>query len=188
MSLRAHAATILAVLPPAARAVSIVAGGALRAYYDKTAIKDYDLFFRNFEDCHAAALALRAAGWLPECAPVGTALWRSPCGLLFNLVHFTFGCPEEHVNAFDFRCCQLAAWYEDGRLYVARAPKASIDAKHKRIRLVNNNGTERTAGRIERYERDYGYVLSGIRTCTLNRPARIRRYVARRPVSRRGGY
>lgn len=188
MSLRAHAATILAVLPKEASEVAILAGGALRAYYDKTDIKDYDLFFRSYEDCFTASRAFRAAGWVPELAPVGTQLWRSPCGKQFNIVQFAYGSPEEHVSRFDFRCCQMAAWLEGDRLCVLRVPQASVDAKKKRLRLVNNNGTERTAKRIERYEQGYGYALSGLRRCPVNRPARIRRYVARRPVSQTGGY
>jgi hypothetical protein len=189
VSLRAHAAAILAVLPQEAREVAILAGGALRAYYDKTEIKDYDLFFRGVDDAEAAERALLGAGWHWEDANTGgNSVWRSPCGKLFNLICFTFGTPEEHVNRFDFRCCQIAAWLDGGKLHMLRVSQASIDAKKKRLRLVNNNGTERTAKRIERYEQGYGYTLSGLRKCPVNRPARIRRYVARRPVSQKGGY
>lgn len=181
---RAYAAAILAALPEAARGVSILAGGALRAYYDGTPVKDCDLFFRSHEDACIAESALRdGAGWRFVSSQGRAVTYRSPCGKDFNLVPFAFGDPVDHVGRFDFRCCQFAAWMEQGKVRVLRANQARVDCRKKRLKVVNNNGTERTAKRIEHYENDYGYTLVGIKLTRNARPARIRRYVARRPVS-----
>ena len=193
MSLRAHVAAVFAALPRFAAEVSILAGGSLRAYYDGTEVKDYDLFFRDRHDYRTAYTAMEIAGFEFLGTRGGSETWLSPCGKEFNLVSLAFGSPEEHVSRFDFRCCQMAAWIEVNSVgapmtQVIKAQRAVYDCRKKRLRLVNNNGTERTAKRIEHYEADYGYALSGLRRCPVNRPARIRRYVASRPVSRRGGY
>ncbi|QWF18717.1 hypothetical protein [Lysobacter capsici] len=194
MTFRAYAAAILAVLPKGAREVSILAGGALRAYYDSTTVKDYDLFYRNPEHLRRAALALAENGFQFIRAVGGSAVWLSPCGREFNLVSLVFGEPEDHVGRFDFRCCQFAAYYVFNAggirgataLRTLKVNQARVDCRKKRIKLQNNNGTERTAKRIEHYENDYGYSLMGIKLSPNARSRRIRRYVARRPISGTG--
>ncbi|WP_408953197.1 hypothetical protein [Lysobacter sp. Hz 25] len=194
MTFRAYAAAILAVLPKGAREVSILAGGALRAYYDGTPVKDYDLFFRNHGHYLRAVNEMSAAGFTHLRKVGGSEGWLSPCGKEFNLVSLVYGEPLDHVGRFDFRCCQLAAYFVVNaggirgatELRTVMANQARVDCRKKRLKLQNNNGTERTAKRIEHYENDYGYSLVGIKLTPNARPRRIRRYVARVPVSGTG--
>lgn len=160
MTPTAYAKQIFDILPEAARGFAIVGGGALRAYFDRTTVKDYDLFFRCLADYSTVLAVLKHAGWEELPAPAGTSALLSPCGKLFNLIGFAFGSPREHIERFDFRCCAIAAWYDTyGVLHMIHDEGAIADAIQRRLVVRNNNGTGRTVQRIVRYQGLYGYSL-----------------------------
>lgn len=188
----ATAATVYAAfnsLPASVRATAILAGGALRAIFDRTDVKDYDLFFRNREDYEDALSTLLglvdytdASGWRieGELGSYGTAMLISPAGLQFNLIGFVFAEREEHLKLFDFRCCRIMLYQVGGVVYRHAEPGAIEDAIEKRLVVLSNNGEERTIRRIEHYINDYGYRLP-------DEEADARSYVARIPLAPRGG-
>lgn len=163
MSPAEYAQDILSRLPQPARGIAILGGGALRAFFDGTAVNDYDLFFRSDQDYLDARGALVAAGWSRELSVEGRqARFLAPDGSEWNLVGFDFGTPQWHVGRFDFRCCALVAWME-GDTARFHADDWAIDDCHDRVITVrNNNGTERTLKRIAHYMADYGYTLGHI--------------------------
>ncbi len=170
-------------LPESIRRTAILAGGALRAEYDGSNVKDYDLFFRSRKEYEAALDALHnAEGWLNEdqYGSYGTAVFSSPTGRQFNLIGFVFGEPEEHLKLFDFLCCRIAVFFCDGRLVYHAEPGAVSDAMSRCLRVMSNNGVDRTIKRIEHYMEDYGYKLVD----PEDSPAE---YVRRIPLSPRGG-
>ena len=181
-------------LPESVRRAAILAGGALRAVYDGSKVKDFDLFFRTKEDYEAAISALAAlvkhdADFEPEpgswrigehLGSYGTANFISPTGRLFNLIGFVFGEPLEHLALFDFLCCRMAVFQSNGRPVFHAEHGAVEDASARRLTVLSNNGTERTIKRIEHYMEDYGYKLVD----PEDSPAE---YVRRIPLSPRGG-
>lgn len=181
-------------LPQSVRDTAILAGGALRAIYDKTEVKDYDLFFRTREDYEAAIMVLSglvkmddnfeytADSWRigEHLGSYGTANFISPDGRLFNLIGFVFGSPTDHLKLFDFRCCRMALYAEGGTLRFMAEPLACFDAEMKWITVLSNNGEERTLRRIEHYTKDYGYRIPPHYTSP-------KEYVKRIPVAPRGG-
>ncbi len=147
-------------LPASVAASAILAGGALRAFYDGSEVKDYDLFFRTNHDYCLADLALAAAGWERVPNPNSNANnFRAPSGKLVNLVGFAFGTAAEQIERFDFRCCALSAWLSDSIVCTLNDPAAIDDAEEKLLVVRNNNGTERTMKRIAHYVEDYGYTV-----------------------------
>lgn len=181
-------------LPESVRRAAILAGGALRAVYDGSKVKDFDLFFRTKEDYEAAISALAAlvkcdADFEPEpgswrigehLGSYGTANFISPTGRLFNLIGFVFGEPLEHLALFDFLCCRMTVFQSNGRPVFHAEHGAVEDASARRLTVLSNNGTERTIKRIEHYMEDYGYKLVD----PEDSPAE---YVRRIPLSPRGG-
>jgi len=176
---------VLSELPPAIRSLCILGGGALRAFFDGTTVKDYDLFFANNDDFEAA---LHAVGDGPRFTYDGnagrTVTFRSDSGMDFNLIGFAFGSARDHAAAFDFRCCQMVAWIEEdsGEVRFYAEPGAEDEATRRILTVVNNNGTDRTEERITRYSQVYGYVpnLEGFENVKL--------YLASKPVTQRGSY
>ncbi|NIJ81168.1 hypothetical protein [Xanthomonas cannabis] len=161
MSYGAYIKAIFLDMPAAARIVSILGGGALRSFYDGTPAKDYDLFFRSYQDYLIAFAAFSQQGnrYKELAAPNGTSQFHDlSTGRLFNLVGFHFDTPQGHRDAFDFRCCMFVAWLEFDLPTASAHPNAAADAEAKRLVVMNNNGDERTYARMHRY-RDYGYRL-----------------------------
>lgn len=152
---------VMQTLPDDVREKSILAGGAVRAVFDGTATKDYDLFFRSAKDAsHVESWFLRHAEFVPEESyPTAFAFRRD--GRLFNLVMFGFGQPVDIIAGFDFRACQLAVEFPATapRGTLVPGPHAATDALMRRLVVVNNNGDERTLKRIKHYVEDYGYTL-----------------------------
>lgn len=181
-------------LPESIRRTAILAGGALRAVYDGSQVKDYDLFFRTAEDYGAAVAALVGlvkydhnfvkvpGSWEigEHLGSYGTANFISPSGRLFNLIGFVFGEPLEHLALFDFLCCRMAVFQSNGCPVFHAEHGAVEDASARRITVLSNNGTERTIKRIEHYMEDYGYKLVD----PEDSPAE---YVRRIPLTPRGG-
>ncbi|WP_369933907.1 hypothetical protein [Xanthomonas tesorieronis] len=161
MTYGAYIAGIFLDIPDAARGVAILGGGALRSYYDGTDAKDYDLFFRSYQDYLIAFAAFSQQGdrYMELVAPPGTSQFHDlSTGRLFNLVGFHFDTPQGHRDSFDFRCCMFAAWLEGLVPLSSEHPDAASDAKAKRLVVMNNNGDERTYARMQRYK-GYGYRL-----------------------------
>jgi len=166
MTLHAHARSLYLLFPEHWRSAIILGGGCLRAYYDKTPIKDIDCFFRCEEDYQAIVDAMdKTYGYVKikgthRCCE----FWRTG-GYIINLVGFVYGTPCEHLERFDFRCSQLVAWIDDeGILRTSCEPSAPTDACEKLLHIQNNNGTERTLRRIRHYIEDYGYALHPAQT------------------------
>lgn len=155
----AYVRGIFEMLPQSCRPLVIVGGGALRAYFDGTRVKDYDLFFRSALDYATTARTLVQNGWTELPAPNGTRIFRSPTGEYFNLIGFVFGPPLDHAERFDFRCCAMVAWVESETYFFHSADGAITDALARSLVVRNNNGTERTLRRINHYRHDYGYSV-----------------------------
>jgi len=157
-----HAVKLFRMLPEDMREYTFIAGGSLRAYYDKTTIKDIDCFFRSREDYEAACIEISTSPQFTLTRGSDRFLeYRRENGVLINLVGFVFGEPCAHIERFDFRCCQMVAYYgeDDGRARVETTEDALDDARARLLYIQNNNGTERTLKRIERYLSNYGYTL-----------------------------
>jgi hypothetical protein len=182
----------------------MLAGGALRACFDNTGIKDYDLFFRDEQDYLNANDILSSD---PDFHFKGAngrteTFVHLPSGREFNLVGIAFLTAAETIERFDFRCCRMAAWMVGDDVYMVADPNASTDATEKRLVVLVCNGEERTERRIQHYVEDYGYTLDLSVTDHLNtaqeteedltppRPVaaeQVRRYIRRLPTSC-GGY
>lgn len=157
-----YAYSILAQLPYAAACRAILAGGALRAYFDKTEVKDYDLFFRSEGDFNNSLDAFRADTGFSYQGEAGRTFEfvSLKTGRRFNLIGFAFGTPQETIARFDFRCCAIAAWLDGDRLVRSIVDEgAQEDATARRLVIRNNNGVERTVRRARHYADDYGYTL-----------------------------
>ncbi|WNH52450.1 hypothetical protein [Stenotrophomonas oahuensis] len=156
-----YAKHLLAELPEAVRRTAILAGGALRAYYDKTKLADVDLCFQNREDFDAAFVAMCSRDYtFMEWKGRSAVFKRNVDGMEFNLIGFMHGTPEDTIARFDFRCCRMAAWYDaDGGLRTLFGHGAVGDAVTKTLVILVNNGTPRTVKRINHYVQDYGYTL-----------------------------
>jgi len=162
MTLYQHAHTLYNHFPFVLRPFIILGGGCLRAYHDGTAIKDIDCFFRNKGDYEDTRVELgRSRDYvLRKDGGRFCEYTYLPDGMVINLVGFEFGSPREHLERFDFRCCQFVAWWTaQGDLHVDYNLDAPNDAQDKLLYIVNNNGTERTLRRIRHYVEDYGYTL-----------------------------
>lgn len=160
MTAEQHARSLFDVLPVQVRHLVVLGGGSLRAFYDGTAIKDLDCFFKSCADFYRASFELSAEpGWVSEDAPNGIKNFRSPCGKLVSLIGFEFGTPDEHCARFDLRCCAHVAVCLGEQVIVVSDPEAIADASAKLVFILNNNGTERTIRRITHYVEDYGYTL-----------------------------
>lgn len=159
--IESHLRRLIRLMPRRA----ILAGGALRAAFDGTAPGDIDFFFRSRWDYRFACMHywLLSLFGLYTClpAPHGTRRFRNKVtGELINLVGFVFGTPNAHMERFDFRCCKMAiTCSRRGGVAFYALPGAINDALNKQLVVVNNNGTQRTVKRIQRYVRDYGYTL-----------------------------
>lgn len=178
----------------------------MRAQYDGTPIKDYDLFFRSVEDFDYCLMELYyATDWAYDPASHGRApSFHSPCGKVFNLVGFAFEEPRAQLDGFDFRCNMIAGMLVGGVAHLTSRDSAIDDAEARILTVVNNNGTERTMRRVEKYVREYGYTVAHEDEQPLDdEPAeapsghllstpealglrRARRRVMRLPVSSRG--
>lgn len=150
-----------AFLPPGIRQTGIVAGGALRAYFDKTETKDIDVFFRCEEDFLAAAAEMDRWDRYVRLPDAGrTTLYLDKQGdVMVNLIGFAYGDAWETIARFDFRCCRMAAWMVDGDVLMACDLAAVADATAKRLVVLINNGLARTERRVTHYVEDYGYHL-----------------------------
>lgn len=159
-----YAESILRKLPASVQTLPILGGGALRAYFDGTPVKDYDLFFRSHEDFAAVEAAFRNDfGFFPSASNNGALTFYDRDGNEWNLIGFAFGDETEHFNRFDFRCCAMVAWLTpEGTACFASDTYAIQDAETKALYVRNNNGTERTLRRIARYVEVYGYALVGV--------------------------
>jgi hypothetical protein len=205
-----YAGEVLLSLPLGTENLAILGGGALRALFDRTEVKDYDLFFRTENDYVFAAAAFGISARFEELdSPAGTKQFRETrTGRLFNLIGFHFNSPEGHAAEFDFRCCQMVAWYDSAMEFHRHFEIGAVsDAKARLIVVENNNGEDRTLKRIEKYIAQYGYTVEVDTTdthedfpyeglllvgevltphVTTDRPA-IARRVRRIPVSERRG-
>ncbi len=164
MSIEQFVRDTLGLLPEEVRLLPYIAGGALRSQYDGTAVNDIDLFFRSESDYTRVREALIAhADFRYEGHNGSTLHYRHITGADFNLVGFLFCSPHEKMNQFDFRCTRIAAWleHEDGALVYRSFGSfyAVADCRMKRLVVLNNNGTARTAKRITKYVEKYGYTL-----------------------------
>lgn len=186
--LQKYAEEVLAELPSVVRSLAILGGGALRAFFDGTVVKDYDLFFASNEDYETAIAEMFHSStdgdWSYHGESGRTVEFKSPSGMTFNLIGFAFGTAEDHAEAFDFRCCQIVAWWNPIELLVdTYATEGAIEEATRRIlTVVNNNGTDRTEERITRYSQVYGYVVN------LEGFENVKRYLESKPVTQRGSY
>lgn len=156
-----YAKALLRLLPEEARSIAILAGGALRGYFDKTPLADIDLVFRSEEDFQRACEIFRSSTAYQFVKCKGrTEVFTDVDGTEVNLIGFAFGGAQETIERFDFRCCRMAAWLnENGGIEFVCDPHAVSDAVTKTLVVLLNNGTERTLRRIDHYVLDYGYRL-----------------------------
>ena len=199
----AHAKALFRLLPADVRSFAIIGGGALRCFFDKTPMADIDLLFRNEEAFQAAIKAFSETPGHYFIKHKGRSeVWgQTGSNVEFNLIGFCFGTAQETIERFDFRCCRMAAFYNEncGMEFVSD-PHAVSDAVTKSLIVLVNNGTERTLMRIAHYVDDYGYVLDldvdehlvaepepDEESAELP-PTRVSTYISRLPRCGSGGY
>lgn len=203
MQITTYAAQVLRSLPHIVAATSILGGGALRAFYDGTAVKDFDLFFASDEHYQGALIAMLANHAFDYEGSAGrTEIFRCRMtGRVFNLVGFCYGDATAQMERFDFRCCRMVAYLADGDVVFRADPDAVADAQAKRLVVLCNNGAERTERRVQHYIHDYGYALDTSvdghlepeaplplpTTSEMDPKDFMRRYLARVPAGT-GGY
>lgn len=159
-SLREYVWKLFDCIPSGAVEVSIIGGGALRSYWDGTPVKDIDLFFRSHADFLRALEAFHSdMRFFEVLSSDGTRDFVTALGERFSLIGFGFGEPEDQMLRFDFRCCAVVAWINDGSLFILEDAEAARDAALKLLYIRNQHGTNRTMRRIEHYVEDYGYEL-----------------------------
>lgn len=138
-----------------------IAGGALRAHFDGTPVKDIDVFFRTeamFKDAVADALADLTMDFVETRGR--TYVFHHMSGREVNLIGFGFCSMEETIDRFDFRCCRMAACLlDDDHVLYAMDDDAAVDATKRRLVVLQNNGDARTERRIRHYIDDYGYSI-----------------------------
>lgn len=158
---------VFALLPLVVANRCHLAGGALRAAIDGTAVKDYDLFFPSVDDYLLAVEAMELIPGVTRVdAPPQTSGFRLPSGELFNLVGFRFyNDPWSIAQAMDFRCCGIAAWAYDAHLApdtafvsLSISPGAIDDCFDRVLVPQVNQPDTRVLSRIARYEA-YGYHM-----------------------------
>lgn len=153
---------LFAPLPEIVQRLGIVAGGAVRSFYDKTTLADVDLCFRSSTDFDRAFVAMieHPDYVFQEWKGRSAVFKHTGNGMEFNLIGFMHGEPVDTIARFDFRCCRMAAWFDaDGGLRTLFGHGAVGDACTKTLVLMVNNGTSRTVKRINHYLVDYGYTL-----------------------------
>lgn len=153
--------------PAGVDVLAMLAGGALRAFFDGTPVKDYDLFFCSMDDYDTARwLFTRDPRFFEPGSvetPPNTRVFRdATTGREWNLVGFDFQ-PTlgALVMGFDFTCCAMAAEIvsADGSVEFCAAEHAVEDALRKVLRPQTKKPLPRTIARIRRYRR-YGYRLA----------------------------
>lgn len=154
---------IFAKIPTGAQRISILAGGALRAFYDGTKVKDYDLFFRDRGDFLRAVLAFQQSTspvWAVAQTGPKTYIAEHPLLGKFNLVGFRFGTPREIIDSFDFTCCQFAAFrgHITNEIHTIQGHRSHLDARQKILKLTNTQPLRVTEEREAHYMNDYGYT------------------------------
>lgn len=107
-------------MPAAVRPLAMLAGGALRAQFDGTEVKDRDLFFRNDADYQTAYKAFLDESFgdnavfeihMVDSAERYPAFVRKDDGRVYQLIGLYFHeRPTLLAQSFDFRCCAMVAW------------------------------------------------------------------------------
>ena len=158
-----YALSIFAVLPPGVDALAFIAGGCFRALYDKTEVKDIDLFFASYSDYQLAlqffAHDMRFTEL--ESPTSGARIFTDGVRPPFNLVGFRFP-PNlrELVMGFDFTAVTCGAeMTEPGVVDVIEGPLFYPDATNKILRFNKVQNHDRAVKRVARYE-EYGYTLA----------------------------
>lgn len=154
------------VLPAPVRANAMLGGGALRAFYDGTAVKDYDLFFASCEEFARACAYLRRSAHFEETTAENETQFPSFSfdsedgrTFVFNLIGFRH-LPNlsELAMSFDFTCvAHAAAWPEHIGLTVVSVGTAIGDARDRVLRFQRRQTFGRASRRAKRYFDAYGY-------------------------------
>jgi len=160
---QAYAKGIFDKLPACVDALAYVGGGCLRSYWDRTPIKDYDLFFGSHEDWLLACQRFRSDPAFVETTKIGEETYPSfqrdgepP----FNLIGFRFHKSADALcSSFDFTCVAFVA--ERTEMYgVPRMTwhsDAIQDASRKHLVFQSIQHIDRVELRVSRYE-SYGYT------------------------------
>ena len=150
----------------------ILAGGAIRSFFDGSRSPDYDIFFYDMNGFRAADLMMS------ELFPVNRVHTSSythsyytpnmkiqlvrPDSVELNQKKYTN--PLELISQFDLTACQLAFTYENGRPTLHRTSSAIFHASTQTIVIANEwvrHSKEQfyMQGRIKKYIKKYGYTL-----------------------------
>lgn len=134
-----YARGLYASLPPAVAARSMIAGGALRAFYDQTEVKDYDLYFQSKADMDAVDAAFAAGGYeLIFRCPLGLLVtYRDAYGMKYQVIGLAFfNSPAEVIHTFDITASQFAVrQHPSGEIEVAEGFFAVEHALQKKLAI-----------------------------------------------------
>lgn len=162
MGLYTYALNIYLKAPRGVPKLAFIGGGCFRSYYDGTPVKDYDLFFRSYEDWLAACEMFRSDERFTETTREGEQTYpsfQSPGDPPFNLIGFRFYPTATDLRmSFDFTCvATVAATCPAYGVSIHQHPNAAYDASNRRLEFQNLQHIDRVKRRMARYE-DYGYV------------------------------
>jgi hypothetical protein len=165
MDISAYAKSIYDLMPPGMSALAYLAGGCFRSFYDRTPVKDYDLFFASYADWSLAVTFFRMSEEFTEITQDGEGQFPSfqreghpP----FNVIGFRFQRGTQALaRSFDFTCCQFAAEMVDPETCeVFSTALAESDAASKTLRIANHQHIDRVIRRARKYVETYGYTTA----------------------------
>jgi hypothetical protein len=148
----------------------ILAGGALRSYFSKTPVRDYDLYFPTQEKYIAATNGLHSPHWrkmdtksqdstLYEYAAIGVNVMGSHRPsvetLAFNFVHRKYcDTPEDVIKDYDFTVCMCGI----NRDQISFHPDYFLDLQTRKLRINNIEDPLNSLWRVQKYN-GYGFKM-----------------------------
>jgi hypothetical protein len=132
---------------------AVLSGGAIRSYFDKTKIEDFDFFFKTQQELIDVIASIDEQKWVFD------VIYRCPRNRLFSLVlgnikiqliypGFDFNILSELIDNFDYTVSQFAATL-DGKFVCGEY--SMNDASSKSLRLHKVKFPISTMKRMEKY-------------------------------------
>lgn len=148
-----------------------IAGGAVRCVLDKTPLEDIDLFCTDGESVEdiSALLAMNAFSKTFTCPNNKLHTWKHRSGLKLQAIMEVKGTPNEVMNAFDFKCCQLA-YYKDQ--FYAHSPECVKSAIKKHLVVHEISHPHSSIRRMNKYLQK-GYYINDLEVYALVMKASI---------------
>lgn len=143
----------------------MLAGGALRSFFTKTPVRDYDLYFPSMDGVLKAQNELSATyQWAKvDGATTDSTTWKRTMISLhgdfehdtFNLIHRKYyETPAEVISLYDFTVAMCGL----NKTQISYHPDYFIDLQTKVLRLNNIEDPFNTLWRVQKYN-GYGYQI-----------------------------